>query len=73
MKFAHQMNHKDHDSGSGHIPTKQWTNTIDSFYVSHEQVFRLQGFFLWTKLNPLIERLQGLLSISNQLMTNLDS
>lgn len=69
MKFAHQMNH-DHDSGSGHIPTEQWTDAIDVFCVGHEQDSR--DVLLWTTLNQLTEHLQDLFSISSQLMTNLD-
>lgn len=50
VEFTHQMNHKDYDSGSGHIPTKQWTDTIDPFCVSHEQVFRLQECFVMDRI-----------------------
>ena len=39
------MHHKDDDSGSGQMPTKQWTDTIDPFGKSHEQGFKLQGHF----------------------------
>lgn len=47
------MNHNDHDSGSGHIPTKQWTDTIDAFCVSHEQDFRLQGCFVMDQIESV--------------------
>lgn len=46
MNAAHQMHHKDDDSGSEHMPTKQGTDTIDPFGKSHEQGFRLQGHFV---------------------------
>lgn len=46
VKVTHQMHHQDDDSGSEHVPTKQWTDTIDPFGKSHERGFRLQGRFV---------------------------
>lgn len=53
VKVAHQMHHKDNDSGSEHMPTKQWTDTIDPFGKSHEQGFKLQGRFFIDRIESV--------------------